>query len=669
LDLHAQTFRLDGWLWFRYQGNQEVGDVEFLNAVQLEETAPVLKRSDRNQNYIRYKLRGVFKMDYHRPRRLFGMHNLGVSFRHRSLTADSIIYVTDELGMGSTGSESLLKKMNERRVLSSFHGWTPDRVHFFQDATLVESLGNIAYIDFPRDALSYSRFNFNLEIRQNILSLRGTMSSWFAMVFTPLVLLAILLTSLAGRWERFRRFPKWLWFIQLLLWCMLLLSGETLILHSLKGGISDFYLEYVLTAFDVLWFVIAAVFIKRAIEQFVWTPLETRTLRTIPTLVRRMTSFIVYLLAFFGIVAFAFKYKLTGLLATSGLLAMIIGLAVQMNISNIFSGIALSLERPFRIGDWIRIGEKKGRVVNMTWRSTRIETSFENVISIPNSSASETIVENYYYPENKYWEGFTVHIDPIHAPARVEKLLHDAVLSTRDVLEPWVLFAGVNEWTAMYWVYFSAEDYANRWTYRRNVWKNVWVHLNNAGIEFAIKDRKRHQFRQKDVTREESLAILEEIDIFQVFPDSAKAVLSRQMTRRQAAEGEIVIREGDRGDSLFIIVEGVVGVWTESEKGESIEITRRGAGDMIGETALLTGEARTATVKAVTDSILYEITKSDIAPLLRSQPKIVERLSLILAERKLETRTVMDESRALDEMKRSMHNKFLDRMQRFFGLK
>ncbi len=668
-DLNALTFRLEGWLWFRFEGERDVGDVEFLNAVELEKSDPPFKRSDGRRNYIRYKLNGTFEMDYHRPRRPFGIHNLGVSFRHRTLTEESILYVRDELGMGWSDSASFLEKLRKKHVFSSFHGWSPNRIHFFQDTMLVESLGDIAYIDLPRDAPAYSRFNFNLELSQNILSLRGTMSHGVSMVVAPLILLGILLAALAGRWRRFARFPKTLWFLQLLLWSLLLLSAEALILHSMRSRISDFYLEHVLLTFDVLWFVNAAVFVKKAIEQFVWIPLEARTGRTIPTLVRRMAAFSVYLLAFFGIVAFAFKYKLTGLLATSGLLAMIIGLAVQMNISNIFCGIALSLERPFRIGDWIRINDMKGKVVNMTWRSTRIQTSFENVISIPNSAASETIVENYYFPENLYWEGFTVHIDPIHPPARVEKLLHDAVLSTTDVLEPWVLFAGVNEWSAIYWVYFSAEEYGSRWEYRRDVWKNVWVHLNNAGIDFAIKDRKRHQFRQKDATREEPLAILEEIDLFQAFPDAAKLALSRQVGRLQFSPGEIVIREGDEGDSLFIIVEGVVGVWTESETGEQIEIIRRGAGDVIGEMALLTGEARTATVKAATDSILYEITKSDIAPLLKSQPKIVERLSTILAERKIETQAARDENRALDEMKKSIRNKFLYGIQRFFGLK
>nr|VFK25128.1 MAG: Mechanosensitive ion channel [Candidatus Kentron sp. LFY] len=91
----------------------------------------------------------------------------------------------------------------------------------------------------------------------------------------------------------------------------------------------------------------------------------------------------------FGIIAFVFDYRITGLLATSGLLAMIIGLAIQTNLSNIFSGIAVNLERPFRIGDWVKLADfDEGKVVNVTWRSVRIRTPNNHIISIPNSTAA-----------------------------------------------------------------------------------------------------------------------------------------------------------------------------------------------------------------------------------------------------------------------------------------
>jgi len=102
------------------------------------------------------------------------------------------------------------------------------------------------------------------------------------------------------------------------------------------------------------------------------------------------------------------------------------------------------------------------------------------------------------------------------------------------------------------------------------------------------------------------------------------------------AEG-IIMREGERGGSLFIIVEGVIGLWKQIEEEtdfpKTIEIGRRAAGDIVGERTLLTGEPGVVTAKAITDSILYEITKSDIAPFLEAKPEIAKQLSEILAER------------------------------------
>jgi branched-chain amino acid transport system substrate-binding protein len=126
----------------------------------------------------------------------------------------------------------------------------------------------------------------------------------------------------------------------------------------------------------------------------------------VPTLLRYSVAAVVYVLAFFGVVAFVYDYRLTGLLATSGVLAMIIGLAVQLNITNIFAGVALNLERPFRVGDWIMIHGRTpdpehgiiGMVVDINWRTTRLKTADDTEILIPNGVISEKTITNFMAP-------------------------------------------------------------------------------------------------------------------------------------------------------------------------------------------------------------------------------------------------------------------------------
>ncbi|MCP4690673.1 MAG: ABC transporter substrate-binding protein [Desulfobacterales bacterium] len=686
LDRQALTCQLKGHLWFRFQGEMDVANVQFLNAVEPVELTLVRERpgetpdpdpgeaSGANKigvkpNYRLYSFNGKFKVDYHRPQRPFGVHNLGFSFRHRTLTADSAIYVTDELGMGLKSAESLLERLKREQVFSSVQGWALDNIRFYQDTMAADSLGDTAHLNGSKGGLAYSRFNFDITITRESLTIRRITPHKLAKYAALFLIVAILLVTVGAKWKRLEHYVRVLWCIQAILWGGLLMVGETSVLHGLIGAIPTYHLKNVLKLFDVLWWVIPAHFTVRAIELFLWIPLESRTERTIPSIVRRMVNFFVYLLAFFGIIAFTFNYALTGLLATSGLLAMIIGLAVQMNISNVFSGIALSVERPFRIGDWVKIGADEGKVVNMTWRTTRIETSFENVVSIPNSTASEAIVENMYYPEQKYWKGFTVHVDPIHPPARVVKLLNDAVLSLKDVIDPWVMFAGMTDWSASYWVYFSARDYGQRWGHFEQIWEKTWLQLNNAGVEFAIKDRERHNFRIKDAGKEEGLTILENTAVFDTLAMDVKSALGRMMHRIQIPPDGLVLREGMPGTSFYIIAEGVVGIWTTLKSGKNIEVTRRGAGEIVGETPLLTGQKRDATVKAITDVVLYEIKKPDITPLLENQPEFLHRLRGMRAERTVERKVVRDEHISKEVDAKPSHGFIYNKFQQLFGAK
>ena len=196
---------------------------------------------------------------------------------------------------------------------------------------------------------------------------------------------------------------------------VLLLIGGILVVFSIlllsleNHVVQDFskYMEYeelrlIVLFFGLLWWLIPASLLVLAINLFIWRPLEAKTGQNVPILVRRAITFIIFMLASFGIIAFIFNYPLTGLLATSGLFAMIIGLAVQLNLSNIFSGLALSIEQPFKIGDRVKIGDfDEGEVVEMSWRSTKIRTKDNIIVYIPNNPIAENSIHNYSFSEKQ----------------------------------------------------------------------------------------------------------------------------------------------------------------------------------------------------------------------------------------------------------------------------
>lgn len=513
LDLKNLTCSLDFNLWFRYQGEEKLNEFVLLNAVDRsgdaggsapaappqiellreEETAEGLR-------YFLYRVRGRFQMDYIPNRFSYGEHILGVSFRHPSLDRNNLIYVKDVLGMGRIHDEKvMLEHLREDQILSQATGWIPREVWFFQDTVEENSQGNPEYLNVGGGTVDYSRFNVGALIVPDKFILRNLIPKAWVNYMLGISLAAILLLPFLGRTRFFQPYYRMIWVLQLLSAFALLLSAEYALVNRLGG---TYYIEPVILTFNILWWLIPAYLLVVGVRRFIWTPLEEQTGRHVPHIIRNAVSILIYLLAFFGIVAFVFEQRLTSLLATSGVIAMIIGLAIQINISNIFSGIAINVERPFRVGDWVRIGAyKEGQVIDINWRSTRIRTRDDTVLCVPNSQASESPIENFSYPDDGYWMYFTIHLDPAEPPAKVKKILLDAALSAEGIEKdpaPSTRFLGLvagitgqsESWAANYIVSVYMKDYGRKFAINEAVWQSLWTHLGAPASNTSSSARK-----------------------------------------------------------------------------------------------------------------------------------------------------------------------------------
>ncbi|OQW90472.1 MAG: hypothetical protein BWK79_19770, partial [Beggiatoa sp. IS2] len=200
-------------------------------------------------------------------------------------------------------------------------------------------------------------------------------------------------------------------------------------------------------------------------------------------------------------------------------------------------------------------------------------------------------------------------------------------------------------------------------------WTRIWIHLNRAGIAPAIQRQEIHLFKGIQERGEESatspLTLLQEIDIFKPFSDEAKTYLSNRVRSHRLPEKRVLFEEGDAGASLFIVVEGVVGVRIQSkeELSQSVEVARLGAGSFFGEMAMLTGEKRGATIVAVTDTVLLEITKDDIAELMAKQPEVSELISKVLANRQSSTKSQMNVKHDVKVEEEALFKRFLGKIE------
>ena len=144
---------------------------------------------------------------------------------------------------------------------------------------------------------------------------------------------------------------------------------------------------------------IPGLIIAKLVDKFFWGGIITDILKHPPPAILRYATYAIILFSLVvAIVTNVFESSMTGLLATSGLLAGIVGFAMQLNLSNMFAAIAINIDRPFTVGDWIGYKDIEGEVIKITWRATKIKTRNQNLVSIPNRSIIYEKVENFCAP-------------------------------------------------------------------------------------------------------------------------------------------------------------------------------------------------------------------------------------------------------------------------------
>ena len=687
LDIRNLTFELDFNLWFRYQGDLDIGNIEFLNSVEpITLGKPVDKKVTDRDNYELYHVQGVFKADFLSGYNVFGQHTLGISFRHRSRTMDNLVYVADVIGMGITEANPLLKSLQSTQVFSPVYGWSADQVFFYQDLFPQHALGNPETQNVQDGELLFSRYNMGIQIKENTLSIRRIVPHEPARIIVIVsVLVLFLLLCIRWLWKVQQHYPALLWLVESISLLLLILASETLLFDWLKDDTDTYILETLKTIYDMCWWLIPSLLLIRAIECLLWVPLENKTRNAVPSIVRNLLSLTILLLALFSVAAFVFDQKITSLLATSGVLVMIIGLAIQVNLSNIFSGIAISIEQPFKIGDWIKVGDSEAaEVVEMTWRSVRLKNNCECMYSMPNSVVADAKVLNYNYPDDYYWLFFPVYVSSVHPPDKVMKVIMDGLLETTIVqrqMGPIVRMDYTDKGIAYYPV-FLLKGYGSRAADKNAVSKNIWTHLNRAGMTPAVPRQEIH-FTRGEVDRLEQaktpFTILEEAAIFHHFPQTIKENLAQHTQQRFVPKGEMIFQQGDEASSMFVIAQGIVAIRELSDKGEDFvstanlapgggvnwckvvqeegrkvkEVSRLGAGKILGEMGLLTGTARYADAVALSDCYLLEITKEVLSPMIHEHPYIGELFSDYIME--LETSNFQREAKRIGEEEALSH--------------
>ena len=396
-------------------------------------------------------------------------------------------------------------------------------------------------------------------------------------------------------------------------------------------------------------------------------------LRGYPRLLADLVGAGMFGVAGIAIALFVFRLPATGLIATSSVLIAVLGFALRNIIGDVFSGIVLGIERPYRIGDWVEVTEGAlGRVVELSWRATRLVNPDGVSFSLPNGLVAQHRLVNYSAERGgRYRTGIRVPMDPTLPPERVERILLAAALEAEEEwpgLAPDVILVEFTPGAANYLVRFHPSDYGRDGPCRDAVARAVLRGLQKVGltIQRPLQNVQLNRAPARAPRRRRE-HLLEHVDLFRPFTPEERLALADAMVETLFAKGEFIVREGEAGQSLYLLAEGTLEVSKTNETGRKVLLDRLLPGAVFGEMSLLTGQPRSATIVAGTDGAVYEIRREHLDPMLRERPQLAEGLGAVMAERQARN---FSKSRAADmaAMPPPTSEDLLGRLKSFFRL-
>jgi small-conductance mechanosensitive channel len=381
----------------------------------------------------------------------------------------------------------------------------------------------------------------------------------------------------------------------------------------------------------------------RAIVSILLWLLRFRRRTPMPKIVRDGINFALFAIVTLPILKSTMHIDIAGLVATSAILSVVLGLAMQDTLGNLFAGLSLQLERPFEVGDWVSIGQNTGRVTQVGWRAARLETFRNESITLPNSVIAKEAVKNYSRGGRPIGADCTIgiglHVPPNRVKTAVLETLQDIPHVVREPA-PTCRTLAYEDSLIRYQIRFFSRDLDVSTQAMEQIYTRLWYRFARDGVEIPVPQRTvlmRTEVGPRAETPEEILGLLQSVDLLALIPLEQIRGLAREAAPRRFGKDERVITEGDQGNTFYVVAQGSVSVRVGRPE---VEVTRLGRGQYFGEMSLLTGERRAASVIALEDSLLLEIARPTFARILSQVPELAAALADLLARRRTELKAV-----------------------------
>lgn len=377
---------------------------------------------------------------------------------------------------------------------------------------------------------------------------------------------------------------------------------------------------------------------------------------------------------------------LTSIVATSAVITAVVGFSLQDTLGNIMGGMALQMERSITVGDWIKVDQQEGQVIEIRWRQTSIQTRNWDTVVIPNSALMKGQVillgRRLGMPrQRRQWVYFNVDfryaptavVEAVETALRAEPIEHIASEPAPhclviDFKDSYISYA------ARYWL----TDLALTDPTDSVVRSRIYFALRRADIPpsipaqalFVTGDDERRRKRKHDAEIERRVESLRSVELFHTLTEEERRSLADRLVVAPFVRGEAMTRQGAVAHWLYIMTRGEAEVSVAVDGNLSKKVATLHTGDFFGEMGLMTGEPRLATVMALTDTECYRLDKRSFEEILKRRPEIAEHISHVLARRHVELEAVREGLNEEAKLSRMSHAQgdILRRIRDFFTL-
>ena len=332
-------------------------------------------------------------------------------------------------------------------------------------------------------------------------------------------------------------------------------------------------------------------------------------------------------------------YSITGLYVSTGAVAALIGFAMQRTLGDLFSGIALSIERPFRLGDWIELNDGSvGQVTDINWRATRLRAFDYATLVIPNGELARQGFKNLHGSDHFYAPWYEIKVSAEVDPRFAKALLLDATLRCSKILRhplPIVRLADASTipYTYMVWVHFP--NYLAMFAGREELFREIHYALKRAGIQIAPLIHEVHA-KKAVVAKVEpptTLLALKALDLASSLTDEELEKMAAMSQHLVVDAGTILLREGETAKAFDVIVNGIVESSISLSKSSRNVVGRLSPGQYFGITSMITSDPSFLEFTALTDVTMIRIDIDCLRSVISARPGLAEEFAIVIKQR------------------------------------